>query len=148
MNEVAISKHNDGFKFVMVVIDVLTKYVWLDTVKSRYRIAIKNAKVIQTDKRTKFFNVLVKTYLADKNIKLFSTHSEQKSQTVERLNRTIKRVMFRYFIKKNRRRYIDISQAIASEYNAYYHRSVKMAPKDVNKDKETQVWINLYEKRL
>ena len=56
--------------------------------------------------------------------------------------------MFRYFIKKNRRRYIDISQAIASEYNAYYHRSVKMAPKDVNKDKETQVWINLYEKRL
>ena len=23
-----------------------------------------------------------------------------------------------------------------------------MAPKDVNKDKETQVWINLYEKRL
>ena len=56
--------------------------------------------------------------------------------------------MFRYFTKKNTRRYIDILQDIASKYNASYDRSIKMAPKDVDKDKETQVWINLYEKRL
>ena len=51
--------------------------------------------------------------------------------------------MFRYFTKKNTSRYIDILQDIASKYNASYHRSIKMATKDVNKDKETQVWINL-----
>ena len=37
------SKHNDGFKFVMVVIDISTNYAWLNPVKSRYVIAIKNA---------------------------------------------------------------------------------------------------------
>ena len=37
--------------------------------------------------------------------------------------------MFRYFTKKNTRRYIDILQDIASKYNASYHRSIKMAPK-------------------
>ena len=56
--------------------------------------------------------------------------------------------MFGYFTKENTSRYIDILQDIASKYNASYHRSIKMGTKDVNKDKETQVWINLYEKRL
>ena len=56
--------------------------------------------------------------------------------------------MFRYFTKKNTRKYIYILQAIVSKYNVSYHRSIKMAPKDVRKDKETQVWINLYGKRL
>ena len=79
---------------------------------------------------------------------LFAKHSERKAQIVERFNKTIKGLMFRYFTKKNTRRYIDILQDIASKYNASYHRSVKMPPKDVNKDKETQVWLNLYEKRL
>ena len=51
--------------------------------------------MIQTDKGTGFFNVLVKTYLADNSIKLFATHSERKAQIVERLNRTIKGIMFR-----------------------------------------------------
>ena len=56
--------------------------------------------------------------------------------------------MFQYFTKKNTRRYIDIFQVIALKYNASYHERIKMDSKDVNKDKETQVWINLYGKRL
>ena len=56
--------------------------------------------------------------------------------------------MLRYFTKKNTRRYIDVLQDIASKYNASYHRSIKVTPKDVHKDKETQVRINLSEKRL
>ena len=56
--------------------------------------------------------------------------------------------MFWQFTKKNTRRYIDILQDIASKYNTSYHRSIKIVPKDVNKDKETQAWINLCEKRL
>ena len=84
----------------------------------------------------------MKIYLANKNIKLFATHSERKTQIVERLNRTIKGIMFRYFTKKNTRSYIDIVQDIASNYNASYHRTIKVAPKNVNKNKKTQVWIN------
>ena len=70
------------------------------------------------------------------------------AQFVKRLNRTIKGIMFQYFTKKNTRRYIDILQAIASKYNVSYHKSIRMIPKDFNNDKETQVWINLYGKRL
>ena len=34
--------HNDGFKFIMVVIDILSKYAWLEPLKSKHDIAIKN----------------------------------------------------------------------------------------------------------
>ena len=92
---------------------------------------------MQTDKGTKFFNVLMKTYLADYNIKLFATHSERKPQTVERINRTIKGIVSVFHKEFNTRRYIDILQDITLEYNASFHRSIKMTPKDVSKDKET-----------
>ena len=117
-----LSNHKDGRKFIIMII--LPKYVRIESLKSKYGIPIKNAlehtfsdiishpKVIQTDKRTKFFNFLVKTYLPECNMKLFTTHSEQKAQIVERLNRTIKGIMLRYFTKKSTRRYIDILQDI------------------------------------
>ena len=86
--------------------------------------------------------------MKEEKFKLFATHSERKAQIVERLNQIIKGIGLQYFIKKNTRRYIDILQDIASKCNASHHRSTKMAPKDVCKDNETQVWVNLYEKRL
>ena len=128
-----LSKYNDGFKVVMVVIDILYKYAWLELLKSRQGLLTKNTlehifseiircpEVIQMDKETELFNALVKTCLADNNIKLFATHNDQKTQIVERLNGTINRIMFRYFIKENTRRYIDILQYIASKYNTSYH---------------------------
>ena len=139
-----LSKPNDGFKFIMVVINILSKYAWVEPLKSKHGIAIKNAlqhifseairrpKVIQTDEGAEFFKVLVKTYLVNNSIKLFARYSERKALIVERLNRTISGIMFRYFTKKITRKYIDILQDIASKYNASYHRSIKMAPKDVN----------------
>ena len=69
------------------MIDILFKYAWLEPLRSKAGIAIKYVlehisiqlmrflKVIQsgTDRRTEFFNILVKTYLARNNIKLFAT---------------------------------------------------------------------------
>ena len=59
-----LSKHNNGFKFIMVMTDIFSKYAWLKPLKSKDRITIKNAlghifseiikrpKVIQRDKET------------------------------------------------------------------------------------------------
>ena len=38
-----LSKDNDGFNFIVVVIDILSKYAWLESLKSKHGIAIKNA---------------------------------------------------------------------------------------------------------
>ena len=86
--------------------------------------------------------------LKSHNIKLFTTFSERKASVVERLNRTLKARMWRYFTRNNTRKYTDILQDLVASYNKTYHTSIKHCPIDVNKDNEIQVWINLYDKRL
>ena len=155
-----LSKANKGFKYLMVVIDVFSKYAWLEPLKTKTGIEItkalkkvfdKNKRtplLIQTDKGTEFLNSHVRTLLKSRNIKLFTTFSERKASVVERLNRTLKSRMWRYFTKFQTRKYIDILQQFVTSYNKTYHRSIKHRPIDVNKDNEVEVWINLYEKKL
>ena len=56
--------------------------------------------------------------------------------------------MFRYFTAKNTLRWIDVLPDLVMAYNESYHRSIGMAPLDVNADNEEQVWNRLYKARL
>jgi hypothetical protein len=152
-----LSRYNAGYKHLLVCIDVLSKYAWIEPLKSKSANAIKEALqkvflhrqplMIQTDKGTEFLNVLVKNMLEEKKIKLFTTNSERKASVVERLNRTMKSIMFKYFTRKNTRKYIDVLPDLVKRYNNSFHRSIKMIPADVNRTNVPKAWINLYEKR-
>lgn len=152
-----LSRFNSGFKYLLVCIDVFSKYVWVEALKTKSATELKKAienifneynrspRVIQTDRGSEFLNSQVKSLLKSKNIKLFSTNSERKASVVERVNRTLKGIMFKYFTKQNTKKYIDILSSLVWKYNNSYHRSIKMKPVDVNKNNEPLVWINLYE---
>ena len=152
-----LSRYNAGYKYLLVCIDVLSKYAWIEPLKSKTGRELKNAiqkilrhrqpKLIQTDKGTEFLNSLVKNFLMKKNIKLFATNSERKASVVERLNRTMKSIMFKYFTNVSTRKYIDVLPELVQRYNYAYHRSIKMRPVDVNESNVPIVWINLYGKR-
>ena len=86
--------------------------------------------------------------LKHRNIKLFTTNSERKASVVERLNRTMKKIMYQYFTRHNTWKYIDILPDLVNKYNSSYHRSIKMKPKVVNSSNVPLVWIKLYEGRL
>ena len=62
----------------------------------------------------------------------------------ERLNRTIKEKMFRYFTHKSTLRYVDILQDLMNSYNNTFHRSIKMTPNEVNTFNEHLVFRTLY----
>ena len=154
-----LSKYNSGYKYLLVCIDVLSKFAWIEPLKTKTAGELKEAiqkvflhdnrqpLMIQTDKGTEFLNSLVKNMLKEKNIKLFTTNSERKASVVERLNRTIKSIMFKYFTKNSTRKYIDVLSDLVRRYNYSYHRSIKMRPIDVNKGNVPHVWINLYESK-
>ena len=155
-----LSKYNSGFKYLLVTIDVLSKYAWIEPLKTKTAKELKEAiekifssdgrqpSMIQTDKGTEFLNFQVKNLLKERKIKLFTTNSERKASVVERLNRTMKSIMFKYFTKHNTRKYIDILPDLVQRYNNSYHRSIKMRPVNVNKRNVPIVWINLYDRRL
>ena len=56
--------------------------------------------------------------------------NEEKSSVTERWNRTMKRIMWKYFTANNLNKYIDELQNMVNKYNTTYHRSIKLSPSD------------------
>lgn len=151
----AYSKYNYGYKYILTVIDVFSKYAWAVPLISKTGEELVKALLsifscgreplkLNTDQGTEFENRKVKTFLKEKNIHFFTTRSDKKAAVVERFNRTLKNKMWRYFTHSNTYRFTDVLGDFIQSYNNTYHRSIKMAPANVNYDNETKVYIALY----
>ena len=110
-----ISKFNKGFRFVLCVIDIFSKCVWVISLKDKKDVTITNAfqkilhgskrklNKIWVDKRSKFYNNSFKKWLKDNNIEMYSAHNEGKSVVAERFIKTLKTKICKYMtsISKN-----------------------------------------------
>ena len=153
-----LAKYNNGQKYILMIIDVFSKYGWAVPIKSKTGLAVADAlkKVLKegaspamlwTDKGTEFYNKNVATLLHKHNIKLYSTENEEKASVVERWNRTIKTNMWKYFSANNTKRYIDILQKLIDKYNNTKHSSIGMKPTVAREPSSYQhVFENLYAK--
>lgn len=151
----SLSKANNGYKYILTVIDVLSKFAWVEPLKTKsgenlvkafQKILRKGRKptTFHTDKGTEFTNKLFQKLLKNNGIRFLTTHNETTASIVERFNRTLKGKMWKYFTAKNTLKYVDILQKLVKSYNHSRHRSIGMRPVDVNKDNERVVWQRLY----
>ena len=85
-------------------------------------------------------------HFKENSIHFFTTNSELKARVVERFNRTLKTRMWKSFMAKNTRVYIDILQNIMQGYNNSYHRSISRALASVSLLNVGEVRRKLYEK--
>ena len=86
-----ISKFNKGFRFLLCVIDIYSKYAWVIPLKDKKCVSIVNAfknilkkskrksNKIWVDKGGEFYNRSMKSWLEKNNIEMYSTHNEGKS---------------------------------------------------------------------
>lgn len=151
------SRQNNNFKFILTVIDVLSKYLWAIPLKNKSALSVTSAvkKIfverkplkIRTDRGKEFDNILFKNLCRKNNIIFFTSKDKKiKCSIVERVNRTLKAKMFRYFTANGTRKYIDILQNLVDSYNNKIHRSIKMKPSEVNESSEYIAYENLYGK--
>ena len=56
--------------------------------------------------------------------------------------------MWKYFAQNNTLRYVDVLDQLVYSYNHTFHRSIEMAPVQVNYEKEEFVWHTLYDQTL
>ena len=151
----SMQKFNDGYRYLLVCIDVFSKYAWVVPLKNKTGLSLVEAfkiilasgrkpEKIITDQGTEFFNKNFKALLKDEDIGLYNTYNETKASVVERLIRTLKTRMWRYFTAKKTMRYIDVLPDLVYSYNHSVHRSIKMKPTDVTADIEKQVWRTLF----
>lgn len=145
------SKYNNDFGYFVILIDIMSRYVWGRAVKTPKGEQVKEVfkdvfkkgrqpERIRSDKGTEFTNKEVQSFLKDKNIKHFVTQNEVKANYVERSIRTIKGKIMRYMRAKHTKKWVDQLQNIINSYNNTYHRSIKQTPNSVDKKDENKLW--------
>ena len=146
---------NDGYKYLLVVIDIFSQYSWVEPLKDKTASQIVNAfdkilsggripKQLRTDAAKDFTSEKFQTFVRGKNIVHFVTHNEKQANYVERFIKTLKSRLSKYMIEKNTRRYIDVLQKIVTSYNHTWHSGIRSEPVNVNKQNEKQLWWQMY----
>ena len=149
------SRWNRGYKYLLTVLDVFSKYAWVvpikdkkgETITKAFRVIVGKRKPVYlwTDKGTEFYNSDFKEYLKENGITLYSTQNVEKSSVIERFNRTLKSKMFKQFTIQNSTVFTDILPQIVEEYNNTYHSTIKMTPKEASlKKNESIAYLNSY----
>ena len=75
------------------------------------------------------------------------TNTPWKASIVERVNRTIKTRLWRYFQHTKSTNWVSVLQQFVENYNATPHSSIGMAPNDVTEKNRKQVLDRLFPKR-
>lgn len=151
-----VSRYNDGHRYLLTCIDVFSKYAWAVALKTKSGVEVTRAfeenilsdrkcRMLQTDKGLEFLNRTFQDMLKKHGIHFYTSENDDiKAAVVERFNRTLKERLYRYFTYKNTGRYLDVLQEIVSSYNRTKHRSIGMAPIEVDTGNDVAVANRLY----
>jgi len=113
-------KVNNGFRYMLNVVDVFSKFAWsiplkdktAETTLNAFKLILKQSgripKFIWVDEGKEFYNKLMTEWLKKNNATRYSTHREHKSAVVERFNRTLKTNMWKRYTAENTRNWIDM----------------------------------------
>ena len=149
------ARYNKGVKYLLTVIDVFSKFAWVVPLKDKTGKSVTEAfsKIIDTrlpkhlwvDEGTEFFNKTFKQFLDDNKINMYHTFNYGKAVVIERFNRTLKRIMWKYFTANNTNNYLNKLQDMVDKYNNTKHSSIKMTPKQASKNENVgKTYFNLY----
>ena len=115
-----MAAENDGYRYLLVCIDVFSSCIC---------------------------SCVLMSLMKKEEIHLYNTYNETKASVVERVIRTLKTRMWRYFTAKKTMRYIEVLQDLVDSYNRSKHRSIQKKPINVTQKNEREVWHTLYGER-
>jgi len=121
-----LKEYKDNYCFVVVLIDVFSKFAYVECIKDKtarstigaFSILLERSGrflSLQTDRGSKYVNKLFQKWL--KHSFFYSHNYDTKAAIAERAIRTLKDRLRRYFTYKNIRRYIDVIQDLVYSYN-------------------------------
>lgn len=151
-----LSQKNDGVRYLLILIDVVSKYVWVEPLKTKsgpsvldglkriFQRTERRPEKLQTDDGKEFVYKGMQDYLRQNNIKFFTLKSDKKAAVAERMVRTLKEKIWRYMHEKHTKRYLDVLQDLVNSYNQTFHESIKRSPTEVSWENEGDVLRTLY----
>ena len=138
-----LAKYNNGVKYLLVAVDVLSRYVRVEPIKDKYAksVVIAFRKMLKgrgkpekvwVDEGTEFKGAFAE-YCDKSNIQVYSTHSETKSCFAERNIRSLKNIIYRYLEEKWTYSYIKKLPDFVKTINTRVNRVIKKAPSRITK---------------
>lgn len=132
-----ISAENDGINFLLLLIDVLTKRVWMYPLPRKSAVVMKakmsqwlhgldrKPKVLVTDRGLEFTNRQVQTLLRQQGVEWMPAQGTLKAAVAERANKTLQILIYKYLTEKETLRYITVLPRLVTTYNRRGHRTLE-----------------------
>ena len=150
------AEQNDGIRYLLVAIDCFSKKASVQPLTTKEGPPVKTAlenvftdlgvpQKIQFDKGTEFWNSTVQKFLRQKQIEMFTSENDDiKCCMAERLIRTLKSRISRFFRSRLATRYIDKLQDFVHSYNHSIHSSHGQEPASVKHSTSLKTFNSLY----
>ena len=153
------SRINSGYNYILNVIDMFSRMAFARPLKTKTALEVSEAldeiissmqfipKFFTSDKgrefdiRNKYFHgVIVEKF----HMVVYFTSGIKKNSMVERLNRTLKERLERFFSETGRKRWIDALPDFISNINNSINRTIGMRPVDVTLENADKIWKKIY----
>ena len=155
------TSNNKGFRYIFIVIDNFSKYLWAIPLKNKYSQTITNefSNILSTSKRkpikiesdrgSEFYNNIFQNFLKSKNIQHYSRYTDKGPSIAERVIRTIRNLLKKPVFEKGKADWLSELSSIIKQYNNTIHHSIKMTPNQAGKkSNEKEVFSNLTDDRV
>ena len=154
INMVYYKDENDGYSYILLLIDIFTRFVWtapLKTLRKEEMLKVLKGLLpkvkpdkLRTDHGGEFNNDLVKKYLKEMKIDYFTTTHELKANYAERANRSVKTRLTRFMYKNHTPKWLNTLPKVTKAYNNARHRTIKMTPTQALTADRFDLWNNQY----
>ena len=152
-----LAVHNDGVNFLLICIDAFSRFLWVVPIKNKTnKMVMLGLKLIfdkgrkpdklRSDRGLEFTGVQTQRYLKSVGVQHFVSTSDSKACFAERVIKSVKSLMYRYFQQNQTYRYLEVLQDLVTNYNTRPHSALpnSMSPSDVTTKNEPILWKKMY----
>ena len=152
--------NNKGYRYIFIVIDNFSKYLWAIPLKNKYSQTItnefsnilttskRNPLKIESDRGTEFYNSIFQNFLKTEKIQHYSRYTDKGPSIAERVIRTVRNLLKKPIFLAGSANWLSELPSVVKQYNDIIHHSTKMTPNQASKkSNERKVYSNLKDKR-
>ena len=155
------TSNNKGFRYIFVIIDNFSKYLWAIPLKNKYGQTItqelsnllttskRKPLKIESDRGTEFHNNIFQKFSKTKNIRHYSRFTDKGPSIAERVIRTVRNLLKKPIFLAGNVDWISELPSVIKKYNDTIHSSRKLTPIQASKkSNEKEVYSNLQDRRV
>ena len=152
--------NNKGFRYIFIIIDNYSKYLWAIPLKNKYSQTTTNEfsnilttskgrpLKIESDRGSEWYNSIFQNYLKGENIHHYSRFTDKGPSIAERVM-TIRNLLKKPVFEQGNADWLSELPSVVKKYNNTIHNSIKMTPNQASKkSNERKVYSNLQDRRV